>query len=94
MLEKRLDPFSTAFISFIDFYKFTTEYGCKWPQGINPQEDLKFEKKMHKLENQSYSEYKVTKKDYFMGCATMLTSEKATLAKCYQIYEETTFKLA
>ena len=49
---------------------------------------------MHKLENQSYSDYKVTKKDYFMGCPTMLTSEKAALAKCYQIFEETTFKLA
>ena len=30
---------------------------------------------MHKLENQSYIDYKVTKKDYFMGCPTMLTSD-------------------
>lgn len=31
MLEKRLDPHSFAFITFVDFFKFTTEYGIKWP---------------------------------------------------------------
>jgi hypothetical protein len=30
--------------------------------------------------NQSYKDYKVTKKDYFNECPTMLTSEKAALA--------------
>ena len=29
-----------------------------------------------------------------MGCPTMLTSEKAALAKCYQIHDETMYKLA
>jgi hypothetical protein len=30
--------------------------------------------------NLSYKDYKVTKKDYFNDCPTMLTSEKAALA--------------
>ena len=38
--------------------------------------------------NQSYKDYKVSKHDYFMGCPTMLTSEKAALAKVEKIYKD------
>ena len=34
--------------------------------------------------NLSYKDYKVTKKDYFNDCPTMLTSEKAALALAVQ----------
>jgi hypothetical protein len=37
--------------------------------------------------NVSYLDYKLTKNDYFRGCKTMLTSEKAALAKCTLIYD-------
>ena len=33
--------------------------------------------------NLSYQDYKVTKADSFNGCPTMLTSEKAALAKAH-----------
>jgi len=32
--------------------------------------------------NISYKDYKLTKNDYFNGIKTILTSEKAALAKC------------
>jgi len=37
--------------------------------------------------NLSYKKYKLTEDDYFQGCKTMLTSEKAALAKCRQIWK-------
>lgn len=37
--------------------------------------------------NLSYKDYTLTKDDYFQGCASMLTSEKAALAKVTQIYK-------
>ena len=38
--------------------------------------------------NKSFRDYKVTKADYFMGCPSMLTSEKAALAKAEKIYND------
>ena len=38
--------------------------------------------------NLSYKDYRLGNKDYFMGCKTMLTSEKAALAKCRQIWRK------
>lgn len=43
---------------------------------------------MDRILNTSYRDYKVTKKDFFNNCKTILTSEKAALAVCTQIYEE------
>jgi hypothetical protein len=37
--------------------------------------------------NVSYKDYKLTKADYFNGIKTILTSEKAALAKCNKIWE-------
>jgi fructose-specific phosphotransferase system component IIB len=42
--------------------------------------------------NLSYKDYKVTKKDYFNGCPTMLTSEKAALTAATEIYTSIKFK--
>jgi len=44
--------------------------------------------------NLSYQDYKVTKADSFNGCPTMLTSEKAALAKAHTIYDNHRFKQA
>ena len=39
--------------------------------------------------NQSYKNYKLNpKRDYFMGCPTMLNSEKAALAKVTEIWNK------
>ena len=38
--------------------------------------------------NLSYKDYNLTKDDYFMGCKSMLTSEKAALARVRMIYKD------
>ena len=40
----------------------------------------------------SYKEYDVTENDYFMGCATILRSEKAALAVCRKLYQDAKHK--
>jgi hypothetical protein len=42
-LEKRLDPYSYAYVTFNCFYKFMAEYGHQWSRNIDPQHDEKFE---------------------------------------------------
>ena len=67
-----------AFIEFNEFNEFCLDYGINFNEPLlrNDNEDI-IDQKM----NVSYKDYKVTKKDYFMTCPTMLTSEKAALAK-------------
>jgi len=72
-----------AFIEFNEFNEFCMEYGINWGEDIkeNDLEDV-LDAKL----NLSYKDYKITKDDYFLGCPTMLTSEKAALAKAEAIY--------
>lgn len=74
-----------AFIEFNEFNEFCMDYGINWGEKLleNDAEAL-LDAKL----NQSYKDYKVTKADYFMGCPTMLTSEKAALAKVEKIYKD------
>jgi hypothetical protein len=68
-----------AFIEFNEFNEFSMEHGLNFGEELL-QNDL--EEILDLKLNLSYLDYKVTKYDYFMGCPTMLTSEKAALAKC------------
>lgn len=77
-LESRLDRLGMAFIEFNEFNEFCGEYGINWGE---PLLDNDREAILDAKLNLSYKDYKVTKDDYFMGCPTMLTSEKAALAK-------------
>ena len=74
-----------AFIEFNEFNEFCLEYGINWGEALkeNDLEDI-LDAKL----NQSYTDYRVTKNDYFNGCSTMLTSEKAALAKCEGLYQD------
>jgi fructose-specific phosphotransferase system component IIB len=38
--------------------------------------------------NLSYKDYVLNDEDFFMGCPSMLTSEKAALAKVSQLYKK------
>jgi hypothetical protein len=60
------------------------DYGVDWQEKLleTDLEDI-LEKKL----NLSYKDYVLTKDDNFQGCATMLTSEKAALAKVTAIYK-------
>lgn len=84
-LEGRLDRLGMAFIEFNEFNEFSIEYGINWGEPLieGDMEDI-LEAKM----NVSYKDYKVTSKDYFAGCPTMLNNEKAALAKCRSIWHE------
>jgi hypothetical protein len=42
--------------------------------------------------NLDYKDYILSPEDYFMGCTTMLTSEKAALSKVSQMYREMKLK--
>jgi hypothetical protein len=58
------------------------EYGLDWGENLleTDLEDI-LDAKL----NLSYKNYKLTENDYFQGCKTMLTSEKAALQKCRKI---------
>lgn len=83
-LESRLDRLGMAFIEFNEFNEFCMQYGINWGEPLleNDNEAI-IDAKL----NLSYKDYKVTKNDCFMGCPTMLTSEKAALAKVEAIYK-------
>ena len=81
----RLDRLSLAFIEFSEFNEFTSAYGIDW--GVHILEN-DIEARLDKELNLSYKDYKVTKKDYFNGCKTILTSEKAALSMCSKIYQD------
>ena len=82
-LESRLDRLGMAFIEFNEFNEFCLDYGIDFGEALleTDLEDI-LDAKL----NLSYKDYKLTKYDYFQGCPTMLTSEKAALAKVDQIY--------
>jgi hypothetical protein len=88
-LEGRLDRLGMAFIEFNEFNEFSNQYGIDWNEEVleTDLEDV-LEAKL----NLSYKDYKVTKKDYFNGCPTMLTSEKAALTAATEIYTSIKFK--
>ena len=68
-----------AFIEFNEFNEFSAEFGLDWGEPVM-QTDL--EDILDAKLNLSYKDYKLSEWDYFQGCKTMLTSEKAALAKC------------
>jgi hypothetical protein len=82
MIEDRLDQLGMAFIEFNEFNEFCLEYGLDWGEDIN-NNDLEaiLEAKL----NLSYKDYRLKDSDYFQGCETILTSEKAALAKVTSI---------
>ena len=82
-LESHLDPLQVAYIDFNQFNKFSVQNGISWGEYLmeNDSENI-FKAQL----NQSFRDYKLSVEDYFMGCPTMLTSEKAALAKVDLIY--------
>ena len=83
-LESRLDRLGMAFIEFNEFNEFSMEYAIDFGEELL-QTDL--EDILDAKLNLSYKKYTLTESDYFMGCKTMLTSEKAALAKCRLIWK-------
>jgi len=83
-LESKLDKMGDAYIDLHEFAEFCDEYDVNLgiPLEENHNEDI-----IEQKNNISYRDYKLHKHDYFQGCKTMLTSEKAALAKCHAIYE-------
>lgn len=85
-IEDRLDKGGDAYIDLHDFIAFCEEYdidlGVQVDSGAADAEAM-----IEQKNNVSYKDYKLTKNDYFNGCKTMLTSEKAALAKCNSILE-------
>lgn len=78
-LEGRLDRLGMAFIEFNEFNEFCMGFDIDFQEPLleNDLEDI-LDAKL----NLSYKDFKLSKVDYFRGCSTMLTSEKAALAKC------------
>jgi len=77
-LEGRLDRLGMAFIEFNELNEFSSEHGIDWNEELlqNDLEDI-LDAKL----NLSFKDYKLTEDDYFMGCKSILTSEKAALAR-------------
>jgi hypothetical protein len=84
-LEGRLDRLGMAFIEFNEFNEFSLDYGLSWGEPLleNDLEDI-----LDAKINLSYKDYVVTEKDYFEGCPTMFTNEKAALNRARAIYKE------
>lgn len=83
-LEGRLDRLCMAFIEFNEFNEFTMDYGLDWGE---PLLETDLEDVLDAKLNLSYKDYKIRKEDYFQGCPTMLTTEKAALARCDAIWQ-------
>lgn len=90
-LESRLDRLGMAFIEFNEWNEFTMEFGMNWGEELL-ETDL--EDVLDAKLNLSYKDYKLSKLDYFSNCPTMLTSEKAALAKVDSIYQAHKLKTA
>lgn len=84
-LENRLDKLGMAFIEFNEFNEFSETYKIDFKERIL---DNDLESIMEEKMNVSYKNYTVTAEDYFMGCKTMLTNEKAALAIASKLYKE------
>ena len=87
-LEGRLDRLGMAFIEFNEFNEFCMIYGINWSEPLIENDN---EAILDAKLNVSYDDYKVTPDDFFMGCSTMLTSEKAALSKCELIYRNAVY---
>jgi hypothetical protein len=84
-IESRLDRLGMAFIEFNEFNEFSQEYGLDWGEAVA---DNDLEDQLDAKNNLSYKDYVLGPSDYFQGCQTMLTSEKAALAKVRDMYKE------
>ena len=84
-LEGRLDRLGMAFIEFNEFNEFCMDYNIDFGE---PLLETDLEDILDAKLNLSYKDYKLSKYDYFQGCPTMLTSEKAALAKVSEIYSQ------
>lgn len=84
-LEGRLDRLGMAFIEFNEFNEFSIDYGLKWGE---PLLETDLEDILDAKNNLSYKDYVVTESDYFMGCPTMFTNEKAALAYTRKAYKQ------
>jgi len=73
-----------AFIEFNEFNEFCMPYGIDFGEDLleTDLEDILDEKI-----NMSYHDYRVTKKDWYNGCPTILTSEKAALSMVEAIWD-------
>jgi len=74
-----------AFIEFNEFNEFSMEFDIDWNEKLleNDLEDI-----LDAKINLSYKDYTVTEEDYFRQIPTILTSEKAALAKVRAIYRD------
>jgi hypothetical protein len=76
-LEFRLDKLGTAYIEFNEFNEFSVQYGYNWKEKIIENDiEWQLEEKL----NLSYKDYVLQPSDFF-GCHTILTNERAALAK-------------
>ena len=74
-----------AFIEFNEMNEFSQTYGIDWGE---PLLETDLEDILDAKLNLSYKDYQLTDEDFFMGCPSMLTSEKAALAKVTQLYKK------
>ena len=84
-LESRLDRLGMAFIEFNEFNEFSLDYGIDWKEDLL-ETDL--ESILDAKLNLSYKHYRLSDQDQFQGCKSMLTTEKAALAKCSQLWKQ------
>ena len=84
-LEGRLDRLGMAFIEFNEFNEFSMEHGVDWGE---PLLETDLEDILDAKLNLSYKDYRLSEEDYFMGCPTMLNSEKAALAKAEELFKK------
>jgi len=82
-LEQRLDRLGMAFIEFNEFNEFSLDYGLNWNE---PLMETDLEDILDARLNLTYKDYNLSSVDYFNGCKTILTSEKAALAMAFKIY--------
>jgi hypothetical protein len=80
-IEGRLDRLGLAYIDYWEFVEFTESYGVQFDEPERPELDT--EAILDAKLNVSYKDYKLSKSDYFNGIKTILTNEKAALAKCH-----------
>jgi hypothetical protein len=69
-----------AFIEFNEFNEFSMDYGVDWNE---PLLETDLEDILDAKRNVSYKDYQLSEADVFHGCPSMLTSEKAALAKAF-----------
>ena len=83
-IETRLDRLGVGYIEFNEFSKFTKDYGVDWGEPLLEIDELQIAETKN---NVSYKDYTVTEADYFKENPTMLTNEKAAMAKALEIFK-------